>query len=434
MPICLMIDKDTVMVENILFILHNATTFLYGIFLSAAFLGIKKTLKNGLIFTAFSALIGALFIGITVNFGEVVMTKVYPCVIHLPLILFFAFAYKKNWFASMFSVFTVYLTCQISKWIGLLAFEIWNEDWIYYLVRTIVTAVAFFIFVRFVSPFFAKLMEQPVKSLIILSIMPVTYYLFDYGTQVYTSLLYSGKAIVAEFLGFVLSVVFILFIAIYVRRYMESIEAEQKANITEMIHNSSIKEIESMRKSEQEIRIIRHDMRHFLTMISGYIEAGNDQKALERIGEVLEKVEATSVQKYSKNELVNMIMSTYSKRFKDNSVSFSHNIRIPEQLPVSEIDFTSVLSNALENAFNSVMKLPAEKRNVIVGLGMTDDKILMEVKNTFAEAPVFSDGIPKATKQNHGFGTQSIRYITERLNGNCQFSVKDDLFVVRVIL
>ena len=55
-------------------------------------------------------------------------------------------------------------------------------------------------------------------------------------------------------------------------------------------------------------------------------------------------------------------------------------------------------------------------------------------ENTYAEAPVLSGGMPQAKKQGHGFGTQSIRYVAEKLKGHCQFTLEDDLFVLRVIL
>ena len=65
----------------------------------------------------------------------------------------------------------------------------------------------------------------------------------------------------------------------------------------------------------------------------------------------------------------------------------------------------------------------------------TDDgKLLISLKNTFAEKPVLIDGIPHSSKEGHGFGTQSIRYVTEKLNGNCQFSVKDGWFIFRIVL
>ena len=56
------------------------------------------------------------------------------------------------------------------------------------------------------------------------------------------------------------------------------------------------------------------------------------------------------------------------------------------------------------------------------------------VKNTFAEKPRFADGLPVAAKAGHGFGTQSIRFVTEKLHGSCRFSVENDLFVLQIIL
>ena len=46
----------------------------------------------------------------------------------------------------------------------------------------------------------------------------------------------------------------------------------------------------------------------------------------------------------------------------------------------------------------------------------------------------YRDGLPVAKEEGHGFGSQSIRYVAEKLHGNCQFSVVDDRFVLRVVL
>lgn len=51
-----------------------------------------------------------------------------------------------------------------------------------------------------------------------------------------------------------------------------------------------------------------------------------------------------------------------------------------------------------------------------------------------AEKPIMADGMPHSSKAGHGFGTQSIRYVAEKLNGNCQFSVNDGWFILRVVL
>ena len=65
---------------------------------------------------------------------------------------------------------------------------------------------------------------------------------------------------------------------------------------------------------------------------------------------------------------------------------------------------------------------------------MDDGKLRISLKNTVAGKPVMTYGIPHSSKAGHGFGTQSIRYVTEKLNGSCQFSVKDGWFILRIVL
>ena len=175
-------------------------------------------------------------------------------------------------------------------------------------------------------------------------------------------------------------------------------------------------------------------MRHFLTTISAYIDSGEYDQAKEYISGIVSYVDRTSMHKFCKNEIVNMILSSYENVMEENRIDFKPSICIPERLPVSDVDLTSILSNALENAIHAVLPLEAEKRHIVLHLRMDDGKLLISLKNTFAEKPVMTDGIPHSSKAGHGFGTQSIRYVTEKLNGNCQFSVKDDWFILRIVL
>ena len=100
----------------------------------------------------------------------------------------------------------------------------------------------------------------------------------------------------------------------------------------------------------------------------------------------------------------------------------------------AEILFSSILSNALDNALHAVAGLPKEKRIVTLMLREANGRMLFSVKNPIEKVPEFMDGIPVSKRKGHGYGTQSIRYLTEKLGGNCQFTVKDSMFITRVIL
>ena len=65
-----------------------------------------------------------------------------------------------------------------------------------------------------------------------------------------------------------------------------------------------------------------------------------------------------------------------------------------------------------------------------------------ELKNEIRKAPLgslslfreYAEYVPACIQEGHGYGTQSIQYLTEKLGGKCQFSVQNNTFILRIIL
>lgn len=252
------------MLDSVLGILHNAVTFLFGVYISASFLGIRMNRRNILILFGFSSAVGVLYALTFIFFGDDFTQKVYPFIIHLPLIAFLTLFYKYKALLAALSVLTAYLCCQISKWVGLVVLDLTGLEWTYYSVRIVITVIVFAGLIRFVSNAASQLLQKTAKTLFIFALMPFTYYIFDYATGVYTTLLYSGKEVIAEFLGFVLCITYLLFMLLYFKQYEEKRETEQQNHMVEMQWMHSEKEIETLRRSETAVSLLRHDMRHFL--------------------------------------------------------------------------------------------------------------------------------------------------------------------------
>lgn len=422
------------MIDTVLGLLHNALTFLFGVYISAAFLGIRMNRRNVLILFAFSSAVGVVFASSFVLFGAKVTQQIYPLIIHIPLVVFLTLFYHYKAILAVLSVLTAYLCCQISNWIGILALNLTHLDWVYFSMRIVTTVLVFAVLLRYVSDAAAQLMKKPTKALLIFGMLPFVYYLFDYTAKVYTSLLYSGSEVIVEFLAFVLCIFYILFLVVYFKQYEEKQASEQRSRILEMKQEQAGKEIEAFQQAQHAVALLRHDMRHFLLNISAFIEQGESEKATAYIREVIAATDKTATQKYCSNEIVNMILSSYERKIRESGIRFQYSVRIPEQLSVSDVHLTSILSNALENAVHATAMLEPEKREIRLDLRMNGNKLLISVENTCAETPKIVDGLPQSSKNGHGLGTQSIRYVTEKLNGNCQFAVQDHWFILRVIL
>ena len=416
---------------DILNIVHNATTLLFGVFASAAFLGIRLNRKNNLTLLLFSCVSGAIHLFVYQLYGTSFAEQLYPLITHIPLVLLLTLYYKYNATISILSILTAYLCCQISNWIGIAAFALTNQQWIYYSVRICITAIVFVLLIHYVSDITAQLLQKPTRSLMILGFMPFVYYIFDYVTSIYTSLLYSGLEIVGEFLGFVLCLTYLMFLFLYFKEYEANKEAEQRNQIIEMKRVQSEKELEALHRS---VSILRHDMRHFLLSISSYIENNENEKALDYINEVIHTSDKTALQRYCKNNIVNLILSSHEGEMKKKQITFQYTIQIPEKLRISDVDLTALLSNGLENAIHAVSDLPMPKRIIRLDMHMNHDKLLISLKNTYAIKPQIIDGLPYTSEAGHGFGTKSIWYVAEKQNGNCQFMMDDRFFTMRIIL
>jgi sensor histidine kinase regulating citrate/malate metabolism len=129
-----------------------------------------------------------------------------------------------------------------------------------------------------------------------------------------------------------------------------------------------------------------------------------------------------------------MILSSYENEIMAKDITFHYSIRIPADLPISDVDMTSILSNGMENAIHAVSIMDPARRKISLDIRMSDDKLLLAIKNPFDHSVDMVNGVPRAREEGHGLGTHSIKYITEKLNGHCQFLAQDGLFVLRVVI
>ena len=175
-------------------------------------------------------------------------------------------------------------------------------------------------------------------------------------------------------------------------------------------------------------------MRHYLLNIYSCIENENYERAMSYIQDSIAAVDAAAVRRLCPNELVNTVLCYYSSIMEQKEITFVYTVKTDETLPCSEQEFTSILSNGLENAVHAVMELAHDKRSITLLLKVENGKLLLSIQNPYHTAPVFMDGMPVTNKKGHGLGTQSIRYMTQKLNGNCQFTAEDGVFSLRVVL
>lgn len=421
------------MIENGLFFIHGSLLLLFGAYLSGAFAGISFAIpKNRKLFLIICVVCG-IFQMISYHLFEMpVVWKLYPLSTHLPLLLFLCAIYHKRWITSFASIFTAYLFCQPANWFGLLTLYITKSQTMEYLIRCCSLIIVAFIALRYLAPYFAKIYNKDNRSVAIFAMMPLIYYLFDYTTMIYTNLWINNNRIAAEFLPFFLGIIYMVFAILYCSENEEKQMAQHKAELIQIIAEQQKKEIETIKRNEKEIRILHHDMRLFLSSLAVCLEQEEVDKAKTMLASYTSHIANTRLQHFCNIDTINYVLSDFAAKCQCNGVNFIHKVELSE-LKIDSNMFASILSNSLDNALNAQKELDESSRRVKLLLKTANDKLLLSVENPISKKPVFKDGLPAVNKEGHGYGTQSICYMTERCNGKCQFTVQDHTFITKII-
>lgn len=421
------------MVQVLAFI-HNLTTMLFGIYISAFFLGVKQNRKN--VFTLFLLFSceGIVYIISFLLLGMDMVDRLYAIIIHLPLILFLTLYYKYSIISSCVSVFSAYLCCQLSNWTGLLVLTITGEQWWYYISRILTTFLSFFLLCRYVCRTTETIFTKDTRELYVIGFLPAVYYIFDYSFTKLSDLLYSNNKTVVEFMGFIFCIAYLAFLLIYFREYEKKQEIKQYSELMEMQLLSIEKESEQVKRSKQKLSILRHDMRHHLNIILTQLQNNNIEKAIDYIEEIGNIYDDTMITAYCQNEMLNSVISIYNARFIDMKITFNCNICIGEILPCPDTAICTILSNALENSMHALEEMTTEKKWANLTISEKKNHLLIQIENPIVRIPKFVNGIPTSDKKGHGIGVKSIVYYVEQLNGQCHFSLTDQSFILRIII
>ena len=415
-------------------IVHGTVLLVFGFTLAAAFSGIRFTEENVLIFLSLFVFSGGLQLVAMYTASEEMVWKLYPPITHLPLIMLLCLVYRKHLVAAASAVFTAYLCCQPAKWVGVFTYQISGSTSAELVMRTLCLLLTGYVTIVYLSPFLSEIFSKDTRSVCIFGIVPTVYYLFDYATAIYTDLWMRNIRVVMEFPALFLAAIFMIFCVVYYKEYEQKAEAQHKEQVIQIAVEQQAKEIAAIKQATKEIRLLRHDMRMFLSSLAIAIENGDMETVNIMINSQVSQIDGTKLVRFCSNDIINYVISDYAARCKDKDVEFTCNIKM-EELTVDELLFSSILSNALDNALDAQKTVPPEKRSIRLMLKNSNGKLLLSVKNAVGKQVLFADDLPVSIPDRHGHGTQSILYLTEKLGGNCQFSAQDDdSFLLRVVL
>lgn len=419
---------------NVLELINFGLVTVYGFLLSIAFSGGFRDSRQR--YTAYSLLLMFLLLQIPcrLTLGVEFTRKLYPFLVHIPLVLILTLGLEKNIGVSVVSVCTAYCCCQFPRWASLVLSAALPEPAKHtaeVILYTIVIFPIFLLLYRRFSKYAYMAMTYSKRSLLLFGTLPAVYYIFDYAAAIYTKILYSGGYAVSEAVPTVAILFYVGFISLYHAEVQKRTGTEFEKAALSMELKQAETEITAMKMLDEQNAVFRHDMRHHINLILTYIENNDAESAAEYIKQIRNNLHEITPTVYTENNIVNYALTYFSIKAKEKGVAFKCTANVPKRLNIPDTDLSAVLSNVLENAVTAAEKCAGE---VEVIIKVSKNKLLISVENPYSGVIESEGELPVNHEDGHGFGIKSIRAIAERNNGTCLFEWGNNMFKTRIVM
>ena len=187
---------------------------------------------------------------------------------------------------------------------------------------------------------------------------------------------------------------------------------------------------EKINELQHEIMKYRHDFNNVLTTAMNlYTYPDTAEKGKEMLDELSRKNQSNKMPFYCANNIVNAILWDKSNTAKESGVTLNCDASLSNDISVDDVDLCCLIVNMLDNAIRGA-KAAENDKSVCIKIKEENGRIYISVSN-YADMPDFesTEKLPstKANK-NHGYGTEIIRNIVQKYDGDVLFTCKDRKF------
>lgn len=219
-------------------------------------------------------------------------------------------------------------------------------------------------------------------------------------------------------------------------RMMESIRrsTETSANLQLSEHRLEMQESYYDRLVTQvnEVRRIRHDLRHHWTTLAALAKSGN----IDAVTEYLNAVSSTDPPlHFTGNLAADSILMFCSDEAKNLHIPLECDVAILKA-PLPDPDLCVILGNLLENAIDAQRYLNPEERYIRVTAASDSNSLVLSVENRYDGTLVQDSGnyISRKSGEGHGIGIASVRAVCEKYDGILQIETDGDTFLAGVVI
>ena len=190
-----------------------------------------------------------------------------------------------------------------------------------------------------------------------------------------------------------------------------------------------------LQKSIEDTRRASHDLRQHFKALQGCVESGDMARVAEYVKAYGESLPPDTVCRFCKNYAVDAVLHHYAEQAVRHQTDMEVSARMEEKTIIPQPELCVLLGNLLENAIEACAGSKAP-RIIRLHIRQQGKQALYLTLDNTSDQPPKSDGGRFLSSSHDGFGigTESVRVIAKRYNGDTRLEWKDGMFYVSVML
>lgn len=190
-----------------------------------------------------------------------------------------------------------------------------------------------------------------------------------------------------------------------------------------------------LQKNIEDTRRASHDLRQHFKALQGCVESGDMARVAEYVKAYGESLPPDTVRQFCKNYAVDAVLHYYGEQAVRQQTDLEVDLQMEEETIIPQPELCALLGNLLENAIDACAGSKAPR---IIRLHIRQQgkqALYLTLDNTSDRPPKSYDGRFLSSRHDgFGIGTESVRVIAKRYNGDARFEWKDRMFYVSVML
>ena len=354
---------------------------------------------------------------------------------HLPMFLLYLYIARRGVIKTGFMIMTALVFSSPPVIVGNILHNRFSVGILGVLISHIIVyllmlLMAFFVF----RSVFGYLLTYSNNSFFLLfSLVPVAYYIYILAyMNVDISSLDSRSGFLVRLLPNLEVFGFYFLLPYIYKKLREKMVLKTARNALKKTLTASEDQIALLNETNQQMAVYRHDVRHHINLLNGLLADGKIEQAQEVLNTSMADLDAITPKRYCENETLNLLCASYDSKAKRVGVQIKINTLLPKEVPLSDTELCSVVSNGLENALRAASQPEVADKWVGFSCYVRQGNIFMLIQNPYAGQVVIRDGLPVSSREGHGYGCYSIQTIAQRNGGLCSFEAENGVFSLRL--